>query len=250
MEVNALAGSFGLGFGNLFDFLRTTGLLGAIVGIIILCVKFNLARLFVVEEGTLGLPFQLGKVQYYRRGVKKGRLRRHKPGGYLFIRALKDIIVVSMREIPLKLEQRPVTYNGRTFHFDGTISYEVITDDTPEGDEAILRSVLSVRDADRENQTSAGLDAKVIAIVLHGLKTLLSEAKKDDEEFPILTFEDLEPLVHDELRDQHGLRLAKFHPAPMGWLPVDGIHSVSEKMTGDDRKVIPLPLPESTYETA
>ena len=119
---STVAGSFGLGFGNLFDFLRTTGLLGAIVGIIVLCVKFNLARLFVVEQGTLGLPFQLGKVQYHKRGIKKGRLRRLKPGGYLFVRALKDIIVVSMREIPLKLERIPVTYRNRTFQFDGTIS--------------------------------------------------------------------------------------------------------------------------------
>lgn len=248
--LSALAGSFGLGFGNLFDFLRTTGLLGAIITVIVLCVKFKIVYLLVVEQGTEGILFRLGKAQYHRFGKKKGRLRRPQPGGHPFIRAFNDIVVVSKREIPLKLEKTPVTYKKRTFLLDGTISYKVIAPNTRKGDKLMLRSVLSVRDPNRDNEVSRALDIKVLGIVGSGLQQLVDMAEPNKNEFPILRFEDLEPLVRDKLKRLHGVRLVGFEQAPMGWLPVDGIHEVARKLDPDGSNVIPLPLPESAIETA
>lgn len=248
------AEQFGLQAGSVIDFLKGTGILGLTAGLIIIMVKFKLVYLLSVEQETEALRMPWGVAKYRR----NGRLVRLSPGRHLVIRGFHDIVVVSKREIPLSLERFPVTIDGRTLELEGTIAYEVIAPDTPAGDVTMLRSVMSVRDTDRQNQTSAGLDAKVKAIVMDWLRQSLPTLPRDPEGFPVLTYKKVEKGVRKELKRRHGVRLASFLLHPPAWtmgyqilgagqVIADAINGKLLPSGGEAHEVIPM---RPIHETA
>lgn len=248
------AEQFGLQAESIIDFLKGTGILGALAGVVIILVKFKLVYLLSVEQETEALRMPWGVAKYRR----NGRLVRLRPGRHLVIRGFHDIVVVSKREIPLAFERFPVTIDHRTLELEGVISYEVIAPDTPAGDATMLRSVMSVRDTDRQNQTSAGLDAKVRAIVMDWLRQALPSLERDEQGFPLVNFRVVEKGVRKQLKRRHGVRLASFLLHPPAWtagqqtldagrLIADAIGTPPPSGAAPNREVIPLP---PRHETA
>lgn len=247
MRAVEFAEQFGIGAASFWSLLKATGVTGVIGGLIFLTIKFKLIYLLSVAQATEAVRMKWG-VSSYRRS---GRLVRLKPGRHIVIRGIYDIVVVSKNEVPLSSQDYTATINKRTLRIDEiTYGYTVIAPDTPKGDRLMLRSILSVRDTDRENRTSASLDTKVTGIVLDYLRRYLAEAPRDDDGFPVLDESAMLQYTNEVLKKKHGVRLSSFLFSAMYWTEgqqgYDGNKAIAEAIAklGPEAviaNVIPIP---------
>ncbi len=204
---------------SIWALFKGTGLLGIGGLAIFLMIKHKVVRYVAVDRGSEWIRAKMGVEQYYRFGKRRGRLVRLKAGGHLLIRGIYDGWEICIREIPLTFSNLSQPFQGRMLQFDRlTIGYQVIAPDTPEGDELMLLSFLSVRNTDRDNQKSESLDDKVLAIVLSGLREHLEDVKADTHGLPRLSEQTWVRLVRRKLRRNHGVRITGIEWTAPTWL--------------------------------
>ena len=108
-----IPGATSHGLGQLGGFLKTTGILGLVVGGIFLLVKFNIVKMLMIQEGETGLLIRKGKVVLDK---KSGLPRIVNPDRYqLHIAILRHIAIVSNRERAVDLGSLPITVHGVTW---------------------------------------------------------------------------------------------------------------------------------------
>ena len=216
-----LAGNFlgGLTPSSIDSFFKGTGILGAVGLILFLMIRHKVVRFVSVDRGTEWIRAKWGAEQYYRFGKRRGRIVRLKAGRHLLIRGIYDGWEICTREIPLVVPSLTQPFRGRMLQFDRlTISYEVIAPDSVEGDKLMLRSFLSVRNTDRDNQKSESLDDKVISITLWGLQRLLENTGADKYDLPVMSEKGLINIVKKRLRKRHGVRLTSVEWSAPTWM--------------------------------
>lgn len=204
---------------SIWALFKGTGLLGIGGLVIFLMIKHKVVRYVAVDRGSEWIRAKMGVEQHYRFGKRRGRLVRLKAGGHLLLRGIYDGWEICIREIPLTFSNLSQPFQGHMLQFDRlTISYQVIAPDTPEGDELMLRSFLSVRNTDRDNQKSESLDDKVLAIVFSGLREHLQTVEADDYKLPRLSEDLWIKLVECKLRDKHGVQITSIEWTAPTWL--------------------------------
>lgn len=206
---------------SIWALFKGTGLLGIGGLAIFLMIKHKVVRYVAVDRGSEWIRAKMGVEQHYRFGKRRGRLVRLKAGGHLLIRGLYDGWEICIREIPLTFNDLEQPFQGRMLKFARlTVSYQVIAPDTPEGDELMLRSFLSVRNTDRDNQKSESLDDKVLASVLSGLRMHLEDpaTEADKYKLPRLSEELWMRLVERKLRGKHGVQITGIEWTAPTWL--------------------------------
>jgi len=203
---------------TLQSFFKGTGILGAIGILLFVIIRYKVIRIVAVDQATELIRTKWHVAQYYRFGVRKGRLVRLKQGRHLIVRGIHDGWEVSLKEVAMELENVTQPYRGRMLTFDRiTIGYEVIAPDTVKGDEVMLRSILSVRDNDRENGTSQNLDQKVRGITLQALGQVLTASEPDKYGLPRLSDRAVLAATAKRLKKHHGVRLVSFEVAAPTW---------------------------------
>lgn len=223
------------------------GLAGALV---YACVRFKLIRLVSVDEATEWVRAKWGKVQYYRTdrfGHEQGRLVRLKAGRHLVVRGIYDGWEVSLKEILLKAENVEMAFQGRMLLFGSlTFGYEVIATNDKRGDKMMLRSLLSVRNIDRDNQKSEELDQKVIGVVVNELRLYLATAQSDDFYLPIIVDAVLRKRINRVLR-ANGVKLKSWMYASPVWKDGQMQLDAGTKIA-DAIRELPFGLPDNVRE--
>lgn len=216
---SGVLGQTGLTSGDLWAFLKGTGLLGIVAGVAILIIRFKVIRLVAVDQATEWIRTKWHVAQYYRHGAKRGRLIRLKAGRHLIIRGIYDGWEVSLKEVAMELTGVTQPYRGRMLMFDRiTIGYQVIAPDTRKGDKLILRSLLSVRDTSRDNGESQNLDQKVRGITLSTLGQVLAATEPDGYGLPVVSDRDIMAATAQRLKRRHGVRLVSFEASAPAWV--------------------------------
>lgn len=200
-------------------FFKGTGILGAVGVLMYLMIRYKVIRIVSVDSASEWIRAKWGVEQYRRFGKRRGRLVRLKAGRHLLIRGMYDGWEVCLREIPLVISGLAQPFRGRMLQFDRlTISYKVIAPDTLDGDTLILRSFLSVRNLDRDNQKSESLDDKVLSIALSGLSKHLQHAARDQYGLPVISKKAWIKLVTKRLRKMHGVEITAIELTAPTWV--------------------------------
>ena len=178
------------GLPNISDLLRGTGLVTALLLISWGVVKLKLVYLVSVDQGTELIRARWGVAKSYRTnlfGHKKGRLVRLKAGRHLLIRGFHDGWEIPLKEIVITVKRLETRYLGKALMYDNvTIGYMPWTDDSPEGDAAMLRFFLSTRNIDRDDQKSEAMDAKITGTVLSQFSEYQNSCPADEYCFPLV----------------------------------------------------------------
>lgn len=230
--INDFGGFNGITPDAIIAFIKGTGILGAIAGLIFVLIKFKVIRLVSVDRGSEWIRAKWGVEQYYRFGKRRGRLVRLKAGRHLLLRGVYDGWEICRREIPLVIENLNQPFRDRVLQFDRiTINYKVIAPDTPRGDKLMLRSFLSVRNLDKDNQKSESLDAKVVSITLAKLGAYLHQAQADDFGQPLLSATEWVAITQKTLRKKHGVRLTSVEWTAPTWTVADGANRIAQALS-------------------
>jgi hypothetical protein len=199
-------------------FFKGTGIIGAAALMAFLMIRYKVIRLIAVDEATEWIRVKWDVARYHHFGKRRGRLIRLKQGRHLIIRGIYSGWEVPLKENPVVVEGVKQPYRKRTLLFDLiTIGYVVIAPDTKKGDKTMLRSVLSLRDSNREDGGSENLDQKVKAITLTALGKVLKRAEPDWEGLPVLTESAVIKEAAKKLKKRHGVRLVSFEPSAPTW---------------------------------
>lgn len=241
---SGVLGQTGLNSGDLWAFLKGTGLLGILAGLAILIIRFKVIRLVAVDQATEWIRTKWHVAQYHRHGAKRGRLVRLKAGRHLIVRGVYDGWEVSLKEVAMELSNVTQPYRGRMLMFDRiTVGYQVIAPDTPKGDRMMLRSVLSVRDTSRNDGESQNLDQKVRGITLSSLGQVLAATEPDPYGLPLVRDVDLIKATARRLKKRHGVRLVSFEASAPAWVQgqqqYDAALLIASVMGGDDSSSLP-----------
>lgn len=178
------------------------------LAILYVLIKFKVIELVSVDQATELVRTRWKTARYYKFGKRKGRLIRLKPGRHLIIKGIHGGWPVPTAEIISTLLDEQLSIGGRAYMIHRvSIGFQVHTTDDPIGDEAVLRYLLSIQDANRGDQIPEGLLQKVQSIIMRWLP---DATVNDPFGIPTAVESTLERLVHDELY-AHGVELSSFH---------------------------------------
>ena len=216
------------GLPDFWDLLRGTGFLTVFLLIAWGAVKLKLIYLISVDQGTEMIRARWGVAVTYRTnwfGHKKGRVVRLKAGRHLLIRGFHDGWEIPLKEIVLTVDRLETRYLGKALMYNNvTIGYMPWTDDTPEGDAAMLRFFLSTRNIDRNDQKSEAMDAKITGTVLSQFTEYQNSCPADEYCFPVINEEQFLLGVNDlrgVLYVAHGTKLVSLKSTLPIWNPAE-----------------------------
>jgi hypothetical protein len=239
-----------LGSPEVMGFLKTSGIFTGIAGVVFVVVKFKLVEVVSIENETVALRQSWGRVKhYYPRTARfvswllgnfvlappllsfvltrsprfslrletAGRLVVLHPGAHEVFRGMHSLIVVSLREIVLKMPEETVTYRGRTLHYKLTPTLKVAYDGTWWGEQNLLKSVFSVRDTNIHDGDIGVLRDKLEAIFGNATAKIQVSANPDSQGFPKLKAKHFRREVGRRVLDLHGYWMCELLPGPMSW---------------------------------
>jgi hypothetical protein len=160
--------------------------------------------------------FEQSKHMQARRS-RLGRMGLLGSGGHFVIKGLHGLIHISLREMPLAIPAKDMTFRRRTLTFLGTLTYRVAFEDSEQGDRNVYNYIWSVRDPDTHDQSKSIFEDKLLATVMEALNELRSVADADDEGFPVFTIAMLNLACGEKLLAKHGIVLTALEVPPLAW---------------------------------
>ncbi|MDB5165227.1 MAG: hypothetical protein JWM00_117 [Candidatus Saccharibacteria bacterium] len=196
------------GLGQFGGFVKTTGVIGLVITILILLVRFNIIRVLMIQEGETALLIRRGKVVI----SKKTQLPRIlNPGRYqIHVAILRHIAIVSNRERVIDLGSLPVTIGGITWVVPLSLVWRIM------GDPKSLRDALiRVSDGNRFDEKFGALENMVKEQCVAGLAFAFKQGTTGaDGGPPIIDF----GLVHEDVENRlkaYGCNYDQLLEAPM-----------------------------------
>lgn len=195
---------------------------GVSLGVVLLglgwvIVKYEFIQLVSVEEGTVALRLSWGKPRRFHFGRRKGRMIVLVAGRHLVIRGIHGLAIISLRQEILKLEARDLTFEGRTLRWEGTLTWRVTYEDSPEGDRHLYNRVWSVADKNVQDQAIGKYEARLVALFEQGLRTSLHTTGATEEGFPDIQLANIQRFVRQPLLEQHGAVFTELSVQAMAW---------------------------------
>jgi hypothetical protein len=230
-------------------FLKGSGLVTIVLGLCFLIIRYKFVELISIEKGTVAVRTSWGKPKFYNRRTSKllilgvnnsdtfvqvvawmmryswvarclermGRLVVLHPGPHKVFRGWQGLILVNLREIPLKLEKTEMTFISRTLWYQPNFVVQLDYADDRDGDRRILNSIYTVRDTDLHDQSIDNLRTKLEAMFGQSFSDVQPDTEADEQGFPKFQLDGVREVVTEQLHDRHGFNLKLMYIPPMAW---------------------------------